>query len=126
MIKIQNNIAIREPLPTFLQGLEYESLADLSWTDPALGVSDCAWFPETDTSVPLGKYEQYGEETLTIDADNKRVIVNRAVVPMTAEQIAIIEEQARVEVQNQKDSLIAQIDNLQTQLDSLGKNYGNP
>lgn len=87
MIKIQNNTPSREPIPSFLIGLAPESLADLSWTDPALGVSDCAWWPEVDQSPALGEYERYGAETLTIDSANQRVIVTRAVVPWTAEEI---------------------------------------
>jgi len=50
MVKIDNNNAAREPIPLFLQGLLPESLVDLSWTDPALGVQDCAWWPEEDVS----------------------------------------------------------------------------
>lgn len=88
MIKIQNSTPTREPLPSFLIGLAPESLADLSWTDPALGVSDCAWWPEVDQSPALKEYERYGAETLTIDAANQRVIVTRAVEPWTAEEIA--------------------------------------
>lgn len=87
MIKVQNNIATREPIPAFLIGLAPESLADLSWTDPALGVSDCKWWPEVDQSPVLGEYERYGDETLTVDSANKRVIVVRAVVPWSAEEI---------------------------------------
>lgn len=87
MIKIQNNLATREPLPAFLNGLAFESLADLLWTDPALGVSDAAWYPEVDQSLPLQEYERYGEETLTIDTVNKQVIVTRAVIPWTTEEI---------------------------------------
>lgn len=87
MIKVHNGGATREPLPSFLIGLAPESLADLSWTDPALGVSDCAWWPEVDQSPALGQYERYGAETLTIDQANQRVIVTRAVVPWSAEEI---------------------------------------
>ncbi len=39
-------LATREPIPAFLIGLTPESLLDLSWTDPQLGVQDCAWWPE--------------------------------------------------------------------------------
>jgi hypothetical protein len=95
MIKIQNQTATHEPIPVFLLGLEIESLVDLSWTDPALGVSDCAWWPEHDASAPLGQFETYGDETLTIDAENKRVVSIRAVLPMPQEQIdALAAEQA--------------------------------
>lgn len=94
MIKIQNNTATREPIPVFLQGLAPESLADLSWTDPALGVSDCKWLPEVDQSPALQQYERYGEETLTVDSINKRVIVTRQVIPFTQQEID--EEQALI------------------------------
>ena len=88
MIKIQSNIATREPIPPFLRGLAPESLADLSWTDEALGVSDYAWWPEDDQSPALAEFERYGDETLTPDAERQVVVVTRAVVPWSAEEIA--------------------------------------
>lgn len=87
MIKIQNNTATREGIPAFLQGLAQESLVDLSWTDPALGVSDAAWWPVVDQSPALQRHERYDAETLTIDADNQQVIVVRSVVPWTQAEI---------------------------------------
>lgn len=86
MIKLQNNQLTREPIPQFLIGLDQSSLRDLSWTDPALGVSDSAWLPEVDQSPALQQYQRYGAETLTL-GDNA-VIVTRAVAPWTAEEIA--------------------------------------
>lgn len=86
MIKVKNNVATREPVPNFLIGLALESLADLYWTDPELGVQDCKWLPEVDQSLPLGPYERYGAETLTVG--DGVVIVTRAVVPWSAEEIA--------------------------------------
>lgn len=88
MIKVHNNIATREPIPQFLRGLAPESLADLSWTDPALGVSDAAWWPEDDQSPALGEFERYGAETLTVDADRLVVVVVRDIVPWSDEEIA--------------------------------------
>lgn len=88
MIKVQSNSATREPIPSFLVGLAPESLADLSWTDPQLGVSDCAWWPEEDQSPALGEFERYGDETLTPDPERKVVVVVREVEPWTAEEIA--------------------------------------
>ena len=86
MIKLQNNQLTREPIPPFLIGLSPETLRDLSWTDPALGVQDSKWLPEVDQSPPLQQYQRYGAETLTL-GDNV-VIVTRAVVPWSAEEIA--------------------------------------
>lgn len=88
MIKVKNNTATRELIPQFLLGLSAESLADLSWTDPALGVSDSAWLPEVDHSPSLQQYERYGEETLVLDAENKRVIVTREVMTWSDDEIA--------------------------------------
>jgi hypothetical protein len=119
MIKIQNQTATREPIPVFLLGLHVDSLADLSWTDPALGVSDCAWWPEHDASAPLGEHEVYGDETLTIDAENKRVVSSRAVVPMTQEQIDALAAEQAAQLQARKDALTAQINDLQAQLAAL-------
>ncbi len=86
MIKVKNNIAVREPIPQFLIGLSQESLSDLSWTDPSLGVQDCKWLPEIDRSPALGPYERYGAETLAVGGGV--VIVTRAVVPWSAEEIS--------------------------------------
>lgn len=85
MIKVRNNIPTREAIPAFLQGLAPISLADLSWTDPALGVSDCKWLPEVDQSPALGEYERYGAETLTLAGDHVTVV--RAVVPWSEQEI---------------------------------------
>ena len=93
MIKVKNNIAAREPLPKFLQGLKPESLADLSWTDPQLGVSECAWWPEEDQSLAPGEYERYGAETLTLDTERKVVVVTKALEPFTAEEVALAERE---------------------------------
>lgn len=97
MIKVQSNTATREPIPRFLRGLSRESLADLSWTDPALGVSDAAWWPVEDQSPPLGEYERYGAETLTVDTDRKVVVSVREVVPFSEEEIEEIRNQVNAE-----------------------------
>jgi hypothetical protein len=85
MIKLQNNTLSRDPIPSFLVGLAPESLADLSWTDPNLGVADCKWLPETDQSPALAEYERYGAETLELHEGT--VMVTRAVVPWTQAEI---------------------------------------
>ena len=88
MVKVENNIAIREPIPAFLVGLLPESLLDLSWTDPQLGVQSAAWWPEEDQSGDLAANKKWGAETLTPDADRKVVIVKRKQVAMTKAEIA--------------------------------------
>ena len=101
MVKIQNNTATREPIPSFLRGLAPESLADLSWTDPQLGVSDCAWWPEDDQAPALGEYERYGDETMTVDAERRVVVVVREVVPWSAEEIEAAKAKRREEMAQQ-------------------------
>lgn len=86
MIKIQNHIATREPLPQFLVGLASESLRDLSFTDPQLGVQDCAWWPERDETPELGSDQTYdGTETLTVG--DGVVIVVRGIRDLTPEEV---------------------------------------
>lgn len=88
MIKVKDGVATREPIPVFLYGLLPESLVDLSWTDPALGVQDSAWWPEENTEGELGANKKWGAEALTIDAARKVVRVARKQVAMTAAEKA--------------------------------------
>ncbi|WNW11242.1 DUF4376 domain-containing protein [Pseudomonas sp. DTU_2021_1001937_2_SI_NGA_ILE_001] len=88
MVKVEDGVAKREPIPDFLQGLAPESLADLSWTDPALGVHGAAWWPEIDESGELGDGKKWGAETLSVDSGRKVVVVKRQQVNMTAAEKA--------------------------------------
>jgi len=88
MIRVKDGTALREPMPSFLYGLGLESLADLSWTDPALGVQDCAWWPEEDVSGELGTNKKWGAEVLTLDNERQVVLVTRKQVAMTAAEKA--------------------------------------
>lgn len=97
MIKVKDGVASREPLPDFLYGLMPESLIDLSWTDPALGVQRDAWWPEENAEGELGANKKWGAEVLTIDTARKVVKVARKQVAMTtaekAARDALIAEQ---------------------------------
>ena len=119
MIKVQNNIPTREPLPSFLLGLAPESLADLSWTDASLGVQDCAWWPEDSVFPTLGADEKFGTEILTLDTERRVVLVSYEVVPMTAEEIAARDAKILEEKQRQKAELEASISALQQRLATL-------
>ena len=87
MIMVKNQTATREPLPQLLLGLAPESLADLSWTDPALGVSDAAWWPEEVTYPEVPDGYKLGDETLTVDVERRVVLVTYDVVPKTQEEL---------------------------------------
>lgn len=119
MIKVQNNVAFREDLPKFLQGLARESLADLSWTDPALEVQNLAWWPEDNQTQPLGENEKYGEEVLTVDADRKVVVSVLQVVPMTQEEIDARTVEQNAAKAEQRKQITAQIADLNAQLQAL-------
>jgi len=93
LIKVKDGVASREPLPEFLYGLLPESLADLSWTDPALGVQNAAWWPEEGVSDELGVNKKWGAEVLTLDAERKVVLVKRKQVAMTASEKAERDEE---------------------------------
>jgi hypothetical protein len=110
MIKVQNNTATREAIPSFLIGLTTETLLDLTWTDPALGVQGCAWWPEEDISKPLGEFEVYGAETLTLVNERKVVLVDRAVEPMPQAQIDALNAAKAQDIRNQRNVLLAASD----------------
>ena len=97
MVKVENNTATREPIPDFLDRKDTPearaSLLDLSWTDPALGVQDAAWWPEEDTSGELGMNKKWGAEVLTLDTERKVVLVKRKQVAMTAGEKAARDEE---------------------------------
>jgi hypothetical protein len=110
MIKIQNNSATRKDIPAFLQGLSPETLLDLSWTDPQLGVQDCAWWPEEDQSPTLEQFQVYGEETLTIDTERKVVVVSRAVQPMPQEEVDALNQAQADQVRSERNQKLSQSD----------------
>ena len=93
MLKVKDGVASREPLPNFLYGLMPESLVDISWTDPTLGVQNAAWWPEEDVSGELGPNKKWGAEVLTLDAERKVVLVKRKQVAMTAGEKAARDEE---------------------------------
>lgn len=92
MIKVENGIATREPIPDFLDQKDTPearaSLLDLSWTDPTFGLLDAAWWPEEDVSGELGTNKKWGAEVLTLDAERQVVLVKRKQVNMTSAEKA--------------------------------------
>jgi hypothetical protein len=92
MIKVENGITSREPIPDFLDQKDTpdarESLLDLSWTDPSLGVQNAAWWPEENADGELGANKKWGAEVLTLDVERRVVLVTRKQVNMTAAEKA--------------------------------------
>ncbi len=110
MIKVENNIATRESLPTFLQGLHEQSLVDLSWTDPALGVSSSMWWPEENQSLPLGQFQKYGTETLTPNTTLKVVVSVCDVVPMDQDEIDSLTANQAQSVRSERTNKLSKTD----------------
>jgi len=114
MIKVHNGVASREPLPKFLKGLSQESLQDLTWTDPSLGVSTFAWYPELDESISLTEFQRYGTETLTIDEERKVVVSQKEVVDFSEEEkqeiLAHQESLKEEEVRSIRNGLLSDTD----------------
>jgi hypothetical protein len=89
MIHIHNGAADRQEIPPFLQGLAPESLADLAWVDPELGMVGHSWWPAVDASSSIdASLQKYSGETYTINEADKTVSVHRTVVAIPPEQIA--------------------------------------
>lgn len=107
MVKVEKGIATREPIPAFLIGLLPESLADLSWTDPALGVQGAAWWPEENTEGELGANKKWGAEVFTIDTERKVVLVAREQLDMTVEDLAAQLAQQTAVTYAERDRLMA-------------------
>lgn len=80
LAKVSNGAATRDPVPDFLVGLTPADLANLDWVDPALGLAGSGWWPVVDESPALAAGEQYGAETLAVDAARQVVVSVRAVV----------------------------------------------
>ena len=92
MVKVENGFATREPIPEFLDRSgtpqAIAALADLSWTDPALGVQGLAWWPEENGDGELGVNKKWGAEVLTLDNERQVVLVTRKQLAMTAAEKA--------------------------------------
>lgn len=98
MIKVQNGIATREPIPELFIGLLPESLVDLSWAHESLGYRDVAWYPEESGDGELPANSKWGAETLTVDEERKVVVVKHKVVKLTKAELAERDEAHRVEM----------------------------
>jgi hypothetical protein len=114
MIKIQNNVPTREPVPDFLDQSDTPearaSLLDLSWTDPQFGVQGAAWWPEENADGELGTNKKWGAEVLTLDADRKVVIVTHKQVAMTAAEKAARDADLAAQVAAAQASVMAEFE----------------
>lgn len=90
MIKVQNGVASRVPVPHWMPK-DAAALADTSWvTDPNLSaqLGGAIWLPEVDETPALGENQVYdGTEVLTPDLERGVVVVVRGIRDMTPEEI---------------------------------------
>ena len=114
MFKIENNVATRSAIPSFLVGLAPSSLSDLSWTDPALGVQNIKFYSEyNNDSIIDHNTQMYGNEIVEIDDENQRVIVSHEVV-------SIPEEQIQATLQQKKNELCQRVTTMRDDLETQG------
>lgn len=104
-VNLKTKTASREPLPIFLHGLAQESLLDLSWTDPVLGVQDLAWFPESNVNPALESIQYFGSEFFNIDFENKIVEVSNEIHNYTQKEIE--NQQAAIRKEKAKRDIVA-------------------
>lgn len=75
------------PLPEALRGLAAESLADLSWTDAALGLREYAWLPLVRAAVAFDvATHRIAGETLTLGSG--QVVATPVIEAIPEEEIA--------------------------------------
>ena len=78
---------------TNLKGLAQESLDDLSWTDPALGLENIGfWIEAKEESIPNAVQKYSGNETYRVDETNKCIYVTRELISQTSEEIKIVSD----------------------------------
>lgn len=89
-VNLKSLTATREELPSYLAGLSSDTLQNLQTElNPVPDdLIDVVYWHEVDHSPVLNEYERYGDETLTVDKENKRVVVARAVIRWSDEEIA--------------------------------------
>lgn len=97
----------RTPLPQNLKGLAQESLDDLSWADPAVGVENLGfWVDVLEGSTPNLVQKYSGNETYRVDETNKRIYVTKEIISQTSGEIEIVAFEQRM----RRDTLLAETD----------------
>lgn len=91
--------------PEFLYGLQPESLADLSWTDPALGVSPYGFWPAEYLAVEYNPdTHKISGYTYSPDPETFTVIATPTVTPLTPEELGAIAARKSQELQSWRNS----------------------
>jgi hypothetical protein len=109
-VHVATGVADRTPLPDFLYGLLPDSLVNLEWADPALGVGEYAWLPPFNEQPapfdPATHTTTQEGETLVADLEAGVVRVTPGVRPLTVDEI----KQRADELKETKDALVKSVD----------------
>ncbi|MDD2898993.1 MAG: hypothetical protein PHI31_09800 [Desulfuromonadaceae bacterium] len=95
-----------EPLPSSLRGLLPESLVDLSWSPPELGLTEFGWWPIIIVDYHNPDLEQITGWTDQANPEDKTVTVTAIIDPLPAETIAQIVADAKT-VKSRECDLLA-------------------
>ncbi len=98
-------------LPDFLIGLSYESLVDLSWTDPALGVQGFGWFSEHQ------QHPEYNSDTHKIGEKHYQFDAEKQIVIATFDIVELSEDEIKQRTAQANQFRITQINQRLTQID---------
>lgn len=83
---VKDGVASNTPVPDSIYGLPVENLMDLTWVDPALGLTNTQWWPSKFVDGPLGRDFKWGEESYHLDYENHIVEITREQIPLTQEE----------------------------------------
>lgn len=92
------------PVPHDLQGLNDKDLADLSWTDPALGYHGFGWWPGEHTTPEYSQATHQLGELIVIGA-----VPQTHSVQTTSQVVAKSAEQLAAELKAKRDALLPQV-----------------
>lgn len=87
LINVRDGVAARIPVPDYLVGLYNETLADLSWIDPAFPAYGSAWWPQEFTDGELQPDHKWGAEEYTVVPERQVVQVHREQIPLSQEEL---------------------------------------
>ncbi len=110
-VNLQTGELADVPVPQFLIGLASESLADLSWTDPSLEVSEYGFlsehieYPQIDNAK-----ENLGAKVMKLSDDKTHVISTFEVVALSDDEIEQRKVQSNQRRINEINQRLTQID----------------
>lgn len=87
LINVRDGVASRLEVPSYLVGLAYHDLEDLTWIDPNFDAFGSVWWPEEFIDGELKADHKWGPEQYIIVPERKIVQVHRDQIPLTQEEL---------------------------------------